>query len=132
MVFEDNAVNIGLLALRIALGAVFIYHGFPKLKNPRAMATAFGNPNAVWFPAVLGFFETLSGVAVLLGLFTQLAAAVLALVMLGALYHKIVKWNIPFMAHDKTGWEFDLALLAIALALFFLGAGQISLDALLI
>ena len=83
--------DIGLLVLRIALGVIFLYHGFPKLTNPKKMAQGFGKPNMVWFPFVLGFFETISGVAVLLGFLTQFAAAILAIVMLGALYYKIVK-----------------------------------------
>ena len=62
MALEDY----GLLALRLALGIIFIYHGFPKLKNPEAMAQGFGgNKN---FPMILGFFEFVSGLLVLFGL----------------------------------------------------------------
>jgi uncharacterized membrane protein YphA (DoxX/SURF4 family) len=48
--------------------------------------------------------------------------------MLGALWHKMFKWKIPFLAADKTGWEFDFILLGAAIALLFIGAGIYSLD----
>ena len=122
MALEDY----GLLALRLALGIIFIYHGFPKLKNPEAMAQGFGgNKN---FPMILGFFEFVSGLLVLFGLYTQFATIVFIVVMLGALYYKIEKWKIPFFAKNTTGWEFDLLILASSIALLFLGAGQYSLD----
>ena len=129
MAIIEGFADLGLLALRIALGAVFIYHGLPKLRNSGAMAKAMG------FPAVaillLGAVEALGGLASLAGFWTQIAGIGLAVVMLGALYHKLAKWKVPFSAHDKMGWEFDLVLLAGAIALVALGAGAYSADAML-
>ena len=118
--------DFGLLALRIALGAVFIYHGLPKLKNSAAMAKAMGKPAS--FVLGLGAVEALGGIAALVGFYTQVAALLLALVMVGAAYMKMAKWKVPFAAHDKTGWELDLVLLAAAIALVLLGAGAFSVD----
>lgn len=117
----------GLLALRIALGAVFIYHGLPKLKHPSAVAAGIGLP--LWFAVLLGLGETLGGLGVLLGFLTELSSLVLAVVMLGALYFKIAKWGMPFSALDKTGWEFDLVLLAAAILLMTMGPGRIAVEA---
>jgi len=36
--------------------------------------------------------------------------------------------KVGFMAQQTTGWEFDFALLAGALALLFTGAGRLALD----
>lgn len=120
MALEDY----GLLVLRIALGIIFIYHGYPKIKNPKMMAQTFGNT----FPLILGLFEFIAGVLTLIGLYTQFAAVVFIVIMLGALYYKIAKWKISFFAQNTTGWEFDLLILASSLALLFLGAGNYSLD----
>ncbi len=122
MALEDY----GLLALRIALGIIFLYHGYPKIKNPEMMAQISGGNKNI--PMILGFFEFVSGLLVLFGLYTQFAVIVFIIVMLGALYFKIEKWKIPFFAQNTTGWEFDLLILAASIALLFLGAGQYSLD----
>ena len=34
MQFLDNLKPLGLLVLRLALGASFIFHGYPKLTDP--------------------------------------------------------------------------------------------------
>ena len=121
--------DIALLVIRIALGIVFIYHGFPKLLKAQVMAQGMGKPTG--FILVLGLVETLSSLSVIVGLLTEIGAIGLGVVMVGALYYKIAVWKIPFGAMDKTGWELDFVLLAAALTLFFSGAGSISLDALL-
>ena len=120
MALEDY----GLLALRIALGIIFLYHGYPKIKNPKMMAQTFGNT----FPLVLGLVEFAAGILILLGLYTQFAAIAFIIIMLGALYYKITKWKISFFAQNTTGWEFDLLILAASIALLSLGAGAYSID----
>lgn len=116
----------GILALRIALAAIFFVHGPPKLAKSESMAAGMGLPAGfVW---LLGLVETLSALSVLLGLLTQLGALGITVVMLGALHYKINKWHMPFTAMDKTGWEFDLVLLGAALTLLTIGPGMLSLD----
>jgi len=47
MALEDY----GLLALRVVLGIIFMYHGYPKIKNPEMMIQVFGNkkiPDDSW------------------------------------------------------------------------------------
>lgn len=128
LLFLDGLQDLGLLALRIVLGVVFLYHGLPKLKMSAEMAKAMGKPTS--FVILLGLVESISGLALIIGFLTQIAALLLGIVMLGAIYHKIKLWKVPFVAMDKAGWEFDLVLLAIAIALLLLGAGSISFDAL--
>ena len=126
LLFEGD-VDIGLLVLRVALGAIFIYHSIPKLKTPAPMAKGMGKSKN--FIILLGIMEFVAGLFLILGFLTRVGALLIVIVMLGALYHKLFKWNIPFAAHDKLGWEFDLILLASAIALIFLGDGAISIDA---
>ncbi len=128
MLLFEGLGDVGLLVLRFFLGIIFIYHGMPKLTASRTMAKGMGwSSSSV---VLLGLVEFLSGLAVILGFYTEIAALLVAIVMLGALFHKMFKWNIPFSAMDKTGWEFDLILLGAAIVLLFVGAGSISLDAL--
>ena len=115
----------GLFVLRLAVAIVFIYHSLPKLKNSKMMAQGMGM--SAGFVLLLGLVEFFSGAALILGVYTNVASALLALVMVGAIYFKTTKWKVPFSAMDKTGWEFDFILLAANLAIFFVGAGSIAL-----
>jgi putative oxidoreductase len=124
--------GFGLLALRLAIGSIFVYHGIPKLKMGKQMAQGiFGSEKKGWFVNLVGANEVFSGLAIILGLLTNIAALLLIPVMLGALYLKIKVWKVPFFAMDKTGWEFDMINLATLVALAVLGGGAYSLDAVL-
>ncbi|MCH8023130.1 MAG: DoxX family protein [Candidatus Marinimicrobia bacterium] len=118
----------GLLALRIALAAIFIYHGSQKWAmwkmSPSEQMPA-GMLNMMKF---LSIVEPLGGVAVAVGFLTQPAALGLGIIMLGAINTKVRVMKVPFAPQDKTGWEMDLILLAACIALFFAGAGSIALD----
>lgn len=118
----------GLLALRVALAAIFIYHGSQKWAmwkmSPSEQMPA-GMLNMMKF---LSIVEPLGGVAVAVGFLTQLAALGLGIIMLGAINTKVRVMKVPFAAQDKTGWEMDLILLAACIALFFAGAGGMSFD----
>lgn len=118
--------DIGFLVLRLAVAAVFFYHAIPKLKNAKDMAQGMGAPIGMIF--TLGAVELLSSVGLVLGIYIQLAAFLLAIVMVGALYFKMVKWHVSFSAMDKTGWEFDLILLAASIAILFSGGGSIGIQ----
>jgi uncharacterized membrane protein YphA (DoxX/SURF4 family) len=115
--------NIGLFFLQVVLAAVFIYHGLPKLRNSQAAAAGLGMSQGS--VTVLGVIEVGSALALILGIYTQLAALLLAGVMVGAIYYKMQKWHIPFSAVDKVGWEFELTLLAAAVAIFLTGGGPL-------
>lgn len=117
--------NIGLFLLRLAIGIVFTYHALPKLKGAKIMSQAMGMPAGMIF--MLGMVEFLSSLGIALGIYTQLAALLLAIVMIGAIYFKTVKWHMPFSAIDQTGWEFDLILLAGNIAILLGGGGSMVL-----
>lgn len=127
MLLFEGLGSIGLFILRASLGVIFIYHGTPKLRMPRGMAKGMRWSSGSVF--LLGLVEFLSGLALILGFYAEIGALLVGLVMIGALYHKLFKWKIPFSAMNNTGWEFDLILLGAAVAVLFLGAGRISLDA---
>jgi len=117
--------DVGLLILRLAVAVIFLYHGLPKLKNSQEMAKSMGWPARAVL--ALGAAESLSAAGLIFGFYMQTAALVLAIVMAGAIYLKTMKWNVSFSAFDKTGWEFDLILLAANIAILLTGGGSIKL-----
>ena len=70
---------------------------------------------------VVAAVETLSGLAMLLGVFTGAAGVLIAIVMACAIY--FVKFSKGFSG----GWEFDLTLLLAALGVALSGSGKYSL-----
>jgi len=125
----QRQLGLGLLVLRIALGAVFIIHGGQKLfqMGPSAtggMLTQMGIPGAGVIGPILAFVEPLAGVGVLLGLLTRLAGLAIACDMLGA----ILSFHIHHGFFIPMGIEFVMMNCAAGLALAALGAGPISID----
>ncbi|MBI3046664.1 MAG: DoxX family protein [Candidatus Harrisonbacteria bacterium] len=118
--------NIGLLVLRLAVAVIFIYHALPKLKNAKGMAQMVGMPAGMIL--MLGSVEFIASLGLIFGFYTQLAAFLLAIVMVGAIGMKTMKWGVPFAAMDKTGWEFDLILLAANIAILLGGGGTIGIQ----
>ena len=83
----ENNVNVGLLVLRIGVGAIFIFAGWAKVSNLSGTVAMFAGMgfNAFW-TYVASFAELIGGLAVLLGVFTRLFAGILAIVMVVAIY----------------------------------------------
>jgi putative oxidoreductase len=120
---------VALLFLRIALGIIFLYHGFPKLAHPTSQVHAafveHGLPG--YFVQLAGIIETFGGGLLLVGLFTRWAGLLLAIEMAVAIWK--VHSRSYFAIHE---YEFPLALAAASFALAAVGAGFISVDGLLL
>ena len=113
--------DLGLFILRLGLAVIFLYHAYPKLTKAKDMAKMMGWKSEQIL--LLGVVELVGALSVLFGIYVQVGALLLSLVMLGAIWYKIMKWKVPFSAMDKMGWEFDLILLAGSLLVFLTGAG---------
>jgi len=130
------ATNAGLstLALRIPVGIIFMAHGSQKLfgwfggyglaGTGQWMESVGLSPGYV-MALLSGSAEFFGGLAVLLGLLTRPAAAVLSFTMLVAIFSTHIH-NGLFMANN--GYEFALALLAVTVSLIVGGAGGASVD----
>lgn len=133
MVFElAEHSEWGLLALRTAVGVIFIVHGWPKITGARGMAAMMSGgeakPALIVLFTVQGLVEAGGGVLLILGVLTQLVAIAFMVIMIGAIALKIGKLKTGFMATQTTGWEFDLVLLAANLLLFFTGPGRLAIQ----
>jgi len=126
--FLDSLRPVGLLVLRIALGIIFLYHGYPKLAHLRGGAemqnffVEHGLPG--YFVYVAGVIETFGGGLLLLGLFTRGAALLLAVEMSVAIW-KVHILHGYLAVHD---YGFPLALATACFALATVGAGAFSVD----
>jgi putative oxidoreductase len=103
------------LVIRTVLGIIFFAHGLKKVKGMEKAVdhfhADFGLPAFITYAVT--FIEVIGGALLIIGVFTRFASAAIAVVMLGAIY--IVKWQKGFI----NGFEFDLALLAMAVSLLF-------------
>jgi len=82
MQFLEKLKPLGLFILRAALGATFIFHGYPKLSDPARALKAFpalGFPS--YFAYISGVIEVFGGGLLIAGLFTRGAALLLAIEM---------------------------------------------------
>jgi len=112
------------LTLRLALGLVGIFHGFIKIMANGGMTWHLNMP--VGYQLLLAWGEFGAGLAILLGLRCRWAAAG----ALGVLSFTQVwqhGWNV--LSQPVRTLEPTLVLLLSGLALLFLGAGELSLDA---
>lgn len=123
----------GLLALRVAVGIIFIVHGLPKVRQARTMGAGIAQSvrlspavGFVWMLAQ-GVVEVVGGVLLIAGILTQLVALAFIVIMIGAIGFKMAIWKTGFMSQQTTGWEFDFVLLAANLLLLLTGPGSIAI-----
>ena len=123
-------VDLGLIALRTALAAIFWVHGIEKWSAWKEQYSRQLPAGKVRERKFLSIVEPLGAVAVLTGFLTQLAAVGLGFVMVGAIWLKAGIKREPFSdpKTHKVGWEYNVMILAATIALFISGAGSLSID----
>jgi putative oxidoreductase len=139
--------DFAALILRLSLAGIFIMHSYVKI-------TLFDWGTSwydVWNPhgtdemtpalqAVVAWSELACGIALGIGLLTRLAALGMIAIMIGAI--SAVTYRLDFTSinfsnvsggviEHHVGYEYNCAIIAIALSLVILGAGAVSLDRLL-
>jgi putative oxidoreductase len=128
----------GPLALRIPVGLVFAAHGAQKLfgwfggyglEGTGQWMGSIGLAPGYLMALLAGSAEFFGGLALVLGLLVRPAAAALAFAMLVAIFTVHIDKGL-FVANN--GYEYGLALLAVAVSLVVTGAGRASLDAALV
>jgi len=123
----DRLHPLALLALRIVLGVIMVAHGsgkvFGGMSKHVGLVQHLGLPG--WMAYLSAAAEFGGGILLIAGLLTRLSALAVLIDMMVAIAK--VHWKNGL--RGQGGYEFPLALAAIAFALVFLGAGPISLDA---
>jgi putative oxidoreductase len=118
---------LALLLLRLALGVIFIFHGYPKLfTHTREMMqffVRFGLPE--YFVYLSGILELFGGILLIAGLFTRIVGLLLAGEMAVALWRVHGLFSKPL---EVNNYELPLAVAVGAFAVATMGAGLISLD----
>jgi len=118
--------DVALLLLRLMVGIVFITSGYKHLKDPEARSKDIGMSKS--FTVFLGAAELAGGLGVISGVFAQLAAIGLILVMLGAIQKKIFAWHTGFWGKSgRNGWSYDTMLVVMNLVIVTTGGGSLTL-----
>jgi putative oxidoreductase len=126
----NNYRNTGLLIIRIGLGAMMIYHGYPKLLGGTEMWAGLGSSTKyvgiTFAPVFWGFLaavaETLGGFLILIGLAFRPASLLL-----------VINLIVAAATHFGKGDGLDGAAHAVELAFVFaglalVGPGRYSVD----
>jgi putative oxidoreductase len=132
--------DVALIAARATLGFLFIYHGGRRLfgwfggAGLDASATFFAHTAGLepgkFFAVLSGITELGGGIAIAIGLFARLAGLAIFGDMMIAIV--TVEWAHGLNSTGgNEGYELNLALGVLALVIGILGAGRVSVDALI-
>jgi putative oxidoreductase len=135
---QRRSVDLAALVLRGALGVVFFAHGAQKvlgwfggtgIAGATKSLNSAGIPASHFFAYVVSLTELVGGLLLLAGLLTVVASLALTIDMLVAIL--AVTHKAGFFVTSRPGWELNLDLIAMAVALLVMGPGAWSMDRLL-
>ena len=129
--FVGGRGALGLLILRLAVGAAFIFHGWYKIESAGGLTGWMGDapvPGVLQAAAALSEFG--GGALLIVGLLMPLASFLLACTMAVAIGMVHIPAGQPFVNALPAGpsWELPAAYLGAVLAMLLAGPGQVSLD----
>ena len=128
-----DQVNLGLLILRVAVGATMIAHGYNhiyrggKIKGTGRWFASLGMKPGILHAWLASLTELAAGAALIVGLLTPLAAGAILGVMLVAFITNHRKAGFFVFRRPTEGWEY-LEPARACFAIGCLGAGEWSLD----
>ncbi len=122
--------DTGKLILRLTVGGLILFHGINKLVH--GIAWMSGPLAAIHLPFLIAYGvyvgEVVAPIFLIIGLWTRVAALVVAFNMAMAI--GMEAWKLALTINRGGGWgiELEAFYLLIALAVFFLGAGGLSVS----
>lgn len=118
---------IGTTLLRVSLGAIFLVLGYRAMKKDRSHFLSFFNKlglrGGVYLAMFFALIETLVGIFLLAGLYTQIAALVALIISL-----KLLLLNLFGGKLTSEAPSFYFLTAIISASLLFLGAGLLAFD----
>jgi putative oxidoreductase len=117
--------DLGLLLLRLMAGVIFFTSGWRHVKDPAGRGQSIGMSKG--FTIFLGLAELAGSLGIILGVFPQLAAIGMIVIMLGAMQKKIFVWHTGFWGQGSSGWHYDLLLVSMCLVILFTDGGRYAL-----
>lgn len=130
---DVDSVNLVLLVLRAAVGAVMLAHGLNhifgggKIAGTARWFASLGMRPGILHAWLASLTELVGGALLVLGLLTPLAGAAVMGVMLVA-WITNHRGNGFFIFRPGEGWEYVMTLTFVGLALAVVGPGEWSLD----
>jgi len=122
---DRSAVDVSLLIMRVIVGTIFAAHGAQKLFG------AFGGPGLdeiVKMMGPIGYLVTIGeffgGLGLIVGFLCRFSAASLIVIMFGAI--AMVHGKNGFFL-DKSGFEYNLALIGLLAPILIVGPGRFSI-----
>lgn len=134
----EMSIALGLLIIRLVVGLSFMAHGAQKLfgwfgghgpKGTGGWMESMGMKPGVLMAVMAGLMELIGGLLLATGLFTVVGSIIIIATMLGAII-KVHGANGYWATAN--GYEYNLLLIAVAIGLALIGAGDYSLDAVLL
>jgi putative oxidoreductase len=124
-----NKNEVGIVILRVVLGLIFFVHGLSKFQggitNTVGFFDSIGIPGFMAY--VIALIELIGGIALVLGIGTQIVSVLFAVIMLGAIF--TVKLPAGLLGNGQmAGYELELALLAMSIYFVFANKSAFSLD----
>lgn len=125
---SENLSSAGILILRIGIAFGFFWASSGKISDPAgfggmlSMMVGMESTMATNFALLIGIFELLSGVLVLIGLITRPAAMFQIAILIGAL----AMFGLDF-SQGPGIWK-DPSLLGVAIMLVLNGSGKFGID----
>jgi putative oxidoreductase len=126
----ERTTDFGILVLRLTLGAMIAWHGFPKFIGGVPVWTEVGGAMAsigvTFSPVFWGFCaavaEFFGGIALAFGLFTRVVALLLAFTMVvAAIMHFRIGDGLQGASHA-------IELASVFVAMVLIGPGRFSVD----
>jgi putative oxidoreductase len=114
--------DYSIVFLRLMVGLVFAASGFADLKNPDERSKKIDSPKSLTL--FIGAAEIAGGIAIIVGILTQLASIGLVLIMLGAMQKKIFVWKTGFWGADSLGWNYELILCSMLTVILCTDGGR--------
>lgn len=129
MLAESNRFGIALLLLRIVVGTAFILHGAPKIGHASTWMDEMRFHPAAELQVMAAIAEFCGGWALLFGIATRLAAALISGDMLVAIAAVHLPAHQPFVASHGASMELPVVYLIGTIAIIIAGPGRWSVDA---